>query len=146
MQCLHCECRPWPKQDHLRLATHCHVPCLYLACLSWLLIKFWRRWPIFVLCFHVTCKHCTFCHTLHFILLYPLWVWHLCIHEFFFSSHAKYFYLLLHSLLTPSSLLHNLRSTWFPQVHSCLRWSLQALGCSFLLCSNIHAPLSPLPP
>ena len=86
MQCLHCECRPWPKQDHLGLATHCHVLCLYLACLSWLLIKVWKRWPIFVLCFYVTCKHCTFCHTLHFILLYPLWVRHFRIHEFFFQS------------------------------------------------------------
>ena len=60
----------------------------------------------------------------------------------FCSSHAKYFDLLLHSPLTPTSLLHNLRVAWFPQVHSCPRWSLHALVCSFLLCSNIHS----LPP
>jgi len=63
----------------------------------------------------------------------------------FCSSHAKYFDLSLHSPLTLTSLLHNLRVTWFPQVHSRPRWSLHALGFSFLLlCSDIHSP--PLPP
>lgn len=108
-----CECRPWPKQDHLGPATHYRVMCLYLACLSWLLITVWRIWPIFVLCFYVTCKH--FYHTVHLILLHPLWVWHLCINEFLFQScevfwpvtafttHTHFFVAQLKSYMIPTS-------------------------------------------